>query len=105
MFGSAGPLWAGKLWDAKLNSDMLACAQDTYLVPLLETIHAEAPLSDIVGFYDLHELCRGISGPPSTADILERLTDQGLRASRTHFSGHGIRADCEKDKILELINR
>ena len=92
-----GPLWLGRISDAEILAEMhnligsmplgKARALDTLLTLCMEEL-------ETASFYDYHALSKfwGVS-PPPIGRVLERLREEGFRATRTHFSGTGIKTD------------
>ena len=92
-----GPLWLGSLvhgetldrMQAQLGSMVLGTKIE--LAKLIECCRAELP---IASFYDYHHIAKRLNiSPPPIVTILERLRSAGFVASRTHFSGYGIKTD------------
>ena len=55
-------------------------------------------------FYDQHVLCRELKATPSDIEVLlEAIRENGYKASRTHFSGVGIKTDAPLNMIKGLI--
>lgn len=104
----AGPLWLGKLIDQtfvnKVLGDLVGrrfkLARQEFALLGQCAEEAEGPPT----FYDINELAKrvGIS-PPKIAGLIARLRKQGYFASRTHFSGTGIRTDAPFDIIVETF--
>ena len=57
-------------------------------------------------YYDHHRLCRRLGITPKKVDqLVEALRESGWRASRTHFTGVGIKTDAgvkDVEAILRL---
>lgn len=98
----AGPLWTGQLGDSKLVSKMLEFA-DSESASLLEILEQEYKINS-VGFYSLSELCKlkKIKNVPKVKDVLEKLKNKKISASRTHFGGEYIKVE-NADFLRELI--
>ncbi len=109
-FDEAGPLWLGKLWDAKIAEKMWKLqkakgdkeASDKELSRFLEIIKEEAKIGSI-GFVDAHKLFKG--DIPKKEDLFSALRKKKYRASSTHLSGHGIRTDAPLDKVKEIMSK
>ena len=82
-----GPVWTGKLSDRKLVEKMMNYS-DSETTKFLETIRDEADINQI-GFFLTDNLNMKIN------DILEKLKKKGIKASRTHFAGNGIKCECD----------
>ncbi|MBW3022901.1 hypothetical protein KY308_02265, partial [Candidatus Woesearchaeota archaeon] len=87
----AGPLWCGQLGDSKLISKMLKYSGQES-ASLLETLGEEYKVGS-VGFYSLSQMCKlkNKKAVPKVNDVLQKLKNKKIPASRTHFSGDGIR--------------
>lgn len=98
----AGPMWLGDLWNHAVVKKMLPNTTGITR-KLIETIHEEAD-NHVVGFYDLHVLCKKLkSVVPKTETIIAHLTKQGYVATRTHFSGAGIRTNAPLRALKKLL--
>ena len=102
-----GPLYLGKLFTDEVLAQMqerLACSElgtKKDLAKLLGTCWEELPLSS---HYDYHLLARSLAvSPPPIDTVLERLRSAGYAASRTHFSGTGVKTDAPLRVLLETI--
>ncbi len=102
----AGPLWLGPIQDRELINRALAelegsGARSDRAVRLLQICAEEI---DLPMYYDHHKLCRRFKVTPGAAeDLVERLRSGGWRASRTHFSGVGIKTDAPFEVLKELL--
>ncbi|MEM3086117.1 MAG: tRNA (guanine(26)-N(2))-dimethyltransferase [Halobacteria archaeon] len=103
----AGPLHLGGLADRRLAA-RLARFLDGREWPHAP---AEARLAarsaeevEAVGYYEFHPLCReaGVE-PPPLEEFLETLRGRGYRASRTVFSGTGLKSDASKRELVEAL--
>jgi tRNA (guanine26-N2/guanine27-N2)-dimethyltransferase len=55
-------------------------------------------------YYDHHRLCRRFKATPGTAsDLVEELRSLGWSASRTHFSGVGVKTDAPIEVLREVL--
>jgi tRNA (guanine26-N2/guanine27-N2)-dimethyltransferase len=94
----AGPLWLGVIQERQviemaLNWKGLGRRATKLLVTCAGEI--DAPM-----YYDHHSICERLRITPGKIDdAIERLQKEGHRASRTHFSGLGIKTDA---KIAEV---
>ena len=71
------------------------------LEKLLLTCREELPLSS---HYDYHLLARSLAvSPPPIDTVLEQLRSAGYAASRTHFSGTGVKTDAPLPVLLAAI--
>ena len=74
------------------------------LLKFLKIIKEESKI-DIVGFYDMHNIARKLKLKTmmKKEDIIKKIRKKGFKASNTHFSGTGIRANIDYKKFLKLI--
>ena len=102
-----GPLWLGCIRD----EDTVVQMQETVagrelgtkkdLVRLLETCRSELPTSS---FYDYHHIAKLLRCSPPTIDkVLERIRVYGYPATRTHFSGYGIKTEAPLELIRNAV--
>lgn len=103
----AGPLYLGPLWDRRLASRLAKFLERSGF----PQAKAEARLAaraaeeaETVGYFEFHPLCReaGVEPPPLDA-LLEALRGRGYRATRTVFSGTGLKTDAGPGEILETL--
>lgn len=99
MWDGSGPLWTGPLWDAGL-SQRIARAAAGPAASICSLIAAESRVP-VMGYIDLHEL--GIGDLPRTEDLVESIKSKGFLASRTHFSGSGVRTTMPMDRVERLL--
>jgi tRNA (guanine26-N2/guanine27-N2)-dimethyltransferase len=104
---SIGPLWLGEIQDPEIISAMLEglpnCTLNTAreLGSLLTILRDELTTSF---FYDYHVLAkRGKVSPKPIDEMIVSLREQGFQASRTHYSGTGIKTDASYRVILGLL--
>ncbi len=102
-----GPLYLGKLFSDEILVQMQGRLADSALgtkkdlAKLLDTCREELPLSS---HYDYHLLARSLAvSPPPIDTVLERLRSAGFAASRTHFSGTGVKTDAPLPVFLGII--
>jgi tRNA (guanine26-N2/guanine27-N2)-dimethyltransferase len=102
-----GPLWMGSLH----NDATLAAMQERMktaepgsakeIAKLLDTCRGELPTSS---HYDYHVLAKRLGcSPPNIAVLLDRIREAGYPATRTHFSGYGIKTVAPLSVILDAI--
>ena len=103
-----GPLYLGSIQDAGTLGGMLECIADAKLGTkkelgtVLALCREELPTSS---FYDYHRIAKALKvSPPDIATVLERIRSAGYAASRTHFSGYGIKTDAPVDTIQKAIS-
>jgi tRNA (guanine26-N2/guanine27-N2)-dimethyltransferase len=104
----AGPLWLGRLFDARFVELMenethqrrLGLAQKIQKTLTVIKTEVEAPIT----YYVVDKLCDSLNLPvPSVRKVVEALTNEGFQASLTHFSSRGIRSDAPASKITEIL--
>jgi tRNA (guanine26-N2/guanine27-N2)-dimethyltransferase len=73
------------------------------LLGLLDTCRSELPTAS---FYDYHHIAKLLGcSPPTITTVLERIRAAGYPATRTHFSGYGIRTEAPLDVIRGAVGR
>jgi len=103
----AGPLWLGPIQDRGVIEKALAAmegsaAQSDRGIKILQLCKDEI---DLPMYYDQHRLCRKFKATPGTAeDLVQGLQSLGWRASRTHFSGVGIKTDASIEVLRGLLS-
>jgi tRNA (guanine26-N2/guanine27-N2)-dimethyltransferase len=98
----AGPLWLGKIQDAPAINRALGAAKLSRRAEKLMTACAVEINSPM--YYDHHSICERLSLTPGRIDpAVERLRSRGFQASRTHFSGLGIKTDASMADVEEAI--
>ncbi len=105
--GRAGPLYLGPLADRGLAARLAKFleAQEWPRAP------SEARLAgrlveemEAVGYFEFHPLCREARvEPPPLEEFLERLRERGHKASRTVFSGTGLKTDADRPALVEAL--
>jgi tRNA (guanine26-N2/guanine27-N2)-dimethyltransferase len=93
----AGPLWLGGIQEAQVIEKALAWeGHSPRARKLLSTCASEV---EVPMYYDHHSICERLHITPGKIDeAIERLREDGHRASRTHFYGLGIKTNaCMKD--------
>jgi tRNA (guanine26-N2/guanine27-N2)-dimethyltransferase len=104
-----GLLWLGSIRNEDIVTRMLGAVAGRDLgttkdlLGLLETCRAELPTP---GFYDYHHIAKLLGcSPPTITTVLERIRAAGYPASRTHFSGYGIRTEAPLEIIRDAVGR
>ena len=104
-----GPLWLGNIRDDDIVCRMLAAVAGRELgtkkdlIPLLDTCRQELPVST---FYDYHHIAKWLRcSPPHIGTVLDRIRAAGYPATRTHFSGYGIRTKAPLSVILDAVGK
>jgi len=102
-----GPLWRGSictretldLMSSHLDTRELGTQQD--LSKLLCLCRDELPTSS---FYNYHHIAKLLGcSPPAIDVVLERIRACGYPATRTHFSGYGIRTEAPLEIIRNAV--
>lgn len=104
-----GPLWLGPICDVALLSEMehqagsLRLGTSEELVRLIRLCREELGTSS---FYDYHRLAKfSRISPPPIGKFIECLNNRGFPATRTHYSGTGVKTDAPLPEILDAIRR
>jgi len=98
----AGPLWLGKIQDP----DVITCALEAgdlgnRAKKILSTCAKEV---DVPMYYDHHSICEKLRlTPGKIEDVISRLMSLGHQASRTHFTGLGIKTNATLPEIEEVV--
>ena len=109
---TAGPVWAGRLFDARLANKMLTIAAansrtDEKLKGFLSTIADEAKYEALTGFgfYAIERLCEKnkVARQPKTADVIKKLRQLGYAASPTHCSTTGIKTNAAVKQATKAV--
>jgi tRNA (guanine26-N2/guanine27-N2)-dimethyltransferase len=97
-YKNSGPLWTGQLKDNNLINTL--DLDDTFTSTLKQEL-------DLLGFYDIPSIYKKekISIGKKMNNIISEITLQGYKASRTHFSGQGIKSDIPYDKLLKILTK
>lgn len=104
MFGDAGPLWTGNLWDKNITKKMYNSNtlpdNNTFLRKVMEESQIET-----CGFYDIHGTVKkhNIKDIPKTNDVIDTIKKKGYHVSLTHFSLVGLRTDMPLKKFITLL--
>jgi len=103
-----GPLWLGSIRREGITESLRHLAESRELgskkdlLKLLDSCEEELPTSS---FYDYHVLAKTLGcSPPNIATVLDRIRKAGYPASRTHFSGYGIKTQAPLAVILDAIS-
>jgi tRNA (guanine26-N2/guanine27-N2)-dimethyltransferase len=112
----SGPMWTGKLWDESIVSqiNLYANSKDVNInlglknadKNFLKTILEESKLDSqgIIGFYDVHEICKYVGKEIQNFDILfEKITSLGYIVSRTHFNKVAIKSNIPASELLKIL--
>jgi tRNA (guanine26-N2/guanine27-N2)-dimethyltransferase len=103
-----GPLWLGSIQREGIAENLSALAENRELgsikdiKKLLEVCRDELPTSS---FYNYHVLAKRLAcSPPDISTVLEKIRAAGFAATRTHFSGYGIKTEAPLPVILDAIS-
>ena len=103
-----GPLWLGSIQHEETlvqmqeQMEMMELGTKKELIKLIDLCRKELPTSS---FYDYHRLTK-ITGcsPPDINSVIGRIISSGYPATRTHFSGYGIKTEAPLKVIFDAIN-
>jgi tRNA (guanine26-N2/guanine27-N2)-dimethyltransferase len=102
-----GPLWLGAIHKEEIVARLKEASATTEMgtkkdiVKLLDACSRELATST---FYDYHVIAKRLGcSPPDITTVLSRITAEGYPASRTHFSGYGIRTTAPLSVIFDAI--
>jgi tRNA (guanine26-N2/guanine27-N2)-dimethyltransferase len=102
-----GPLWLGSLNDRSLlasvqvHLDSMEIRTKNELKKLFELCSEEL---DSSSHYDYHVLAKRLKvSPPEIGVVIGCLHDAGYAATRTHYSGYGIKTDAPVDELLKAV--
>jgi tRNA (guanine26-N2/guanine27-N2)-dimethyltransferase len=98
---TSGPLWLGEVNEKSFLERMLSFPQTRDTLKLLSLLSDElnAPF-----YYDVHALSRrtGVAAPPMHL-IIRRLEEMDFAASRTHFSGVGVKTNAPVNVVKDTL--
>jgi len=106
--GHAGPMWLGRIMDRgfvqRVASDL---ARRNFRLSQQAIVLLSRCIEESDGpptFYEVHEVAKraGVQ-PPKIAEVIARLRKLNYFASRTHFSGTGLRTDAPLDGIISAL--
>ncbi|MCW4047720.1 MAG: tRNA (guanine(10)-N(2))-dimethyltransferase [Candidatus Bathyarchaeota archaeon] len=106
----AGPLWLGKIFDAKFcelvaeENRRVALRNGARIANLLALVsdEAEAPAT----YYVIDKISNKLSSPvPSVTAMLRILQDNGFLAVPTHFNSRGVRTDAPALVMQKLLQK
>jgi tRNA (guanine26-N2/guanine27-N2)-dimethyltransferase len=103
-----GPLWLGavnntaRIADMEEKLDALTLSTRPQLQKILSLCREELETSS---HYDYHRVAKILRvSPPPIEVALQRLQASGYRASRTHYSGTGIKTDAPPEILMQAIH-
>ena len=103
-----GPLWLGSIqheetlvqMQERLDTMELGTKKD--LIKLIDLCRKELPTSS---FYDYHRLTKIMGcSPPGIDAVIGHIIASGYPATRTHFSGYGIKTEAPLKVIFDAIS-
>jgi tRNA (guanine26-N2/guanine27-N2)-dimethyltransferase len=98
---TSGPLWLGDINDRSILDRMLSFPQTRDTIKLLRLLSDElsAPF-----YYDIHALSKEVGvTAPAMQMIIREIEKMGFAASRTHFSGVGIKTKAPVNVVKEAL--
>ncbi|MEW6221708.1 MAG: tRNA (guanine(10)-N(2))-dimethyltransferase [Candidatus Hadarchaeota archaeon] len=104
----AGPLWLGQLSDEKFAEEVVKnLAKMSFRLGASEIFLVRRCADEAAGpptFYEINQLAKLTKGKsPKISKIIEAIRMKGFFASRTHFSGGGLKTDAPITEITELF--
>ena len=104
----AGPMWLGQLMDKSFIQRVISdLARRKFRLIQQEIALLGRCLEEADGpptFYDINEVAgRARISPPKLAEIIAGIRKRGYFASRTHFSGTGLRTNAPLDEIIDTL--
>ena len=104
----AGPMWLGRIMDKgfiqRVVSDLsrrnFRLSQQAMVLLIKCIEESDGPPT----YFEMNEVARraGVQ-PHKITEVIARLRGQGYFASRTHFSGTGLRTDAPVDEIISVL--
>ena len=108
MFKECGPMWLGQLWDKALVDKMDSLVPELgydFDARFIQLIKDECQL-DIVGFHDIHGLCKRLKVEvPNFDRIFTELDKKKLPHSRTHFLDWGVKCSVSEPDLMKIIKK
>lgn len=103
----AGPLWLGNIQEPEFCDAVLGELESRRpgkYEQAMKIIGFCRDEIDIPTYYDQHWLSKKLRvSPGPIGELVSRLKDAGVRASRTHFSGTGFKTDADITLINEML--
>jgi tRNA (guanine26-N2/guanine27-N2)-dimethyltransferase len=103
-----GPLWLGSikheetLVQMQEHLEMMELGTRKDLTRLIDLCQKELPTSS---FYDYHRLTKIMGcSPPGISSVISHIIASGFPATRTHFSGYGIKTEAPLEVIFDAIS-
>ena len=105
---TAGPLWLGDIQNKEYIQGMIDLSDEKNLnkkddaLKLLNLCLNEAEMP--ATFYDLHVICKKLRvSAVRLSKVVDALTIEGFKVSRTHYEPTAIKTDASLEKIEEII--
>ena len=97
-YKDAGPIWTGQLYDKKIIKKI---DLDDKFTKLMKDEF------DTLGFYDIPTIYKRekIKAEKKINDIIKTIKKQGFKATRTVFSGQGIKTTIPYNKFLSILRK
>lgn len=107
-----GPLWVGPLHDYKFVENILEKEYFNMIGELRDISRAKKLFKLFLEecnmppyYYDIHKLSKKLKIPsPPLSRIVGEIVSRGFKATRTHFSGHGLKSDIPLEKFLDVLS-
>jgi tRNA (guanine26-N2/guanine27-N2)-dimethyltransferase len=99
----AGPLWLGEIQDRR-TIEMAVPYVDEMNKNARKLLESCLNEEDVPMYYDHHRLCRRLGITPKKVDeLVLALRESGWKASRTHFTGLGVKTDASVREVEEIL--
>jgi len=97
-YKGAGPIWIGNLKNKSIAKKLLL--DDKFSKALKEEL-------EIIGFYEIPQIYKKekIGIGKKIEDIIKSIKKLKYKASRTHFSGQGIKSNIPYDKLVRILKK
>lgn len=99
-----GPLWTGSLNELDLILEMNRKCKDEKNKKFLELIKEETQ-NDALFYYNIHKEVKKhkFQRNPRKREVIEKIRDQGYKASETHFSPTSVKTNMSYEEFLEVL--
>ncbi len=104
----SGPMWLGDYSDQDMCKDVIIIAEDSItswdgrLTGLLAMIRDEIGFPPT--FFDVDEITARLKLPSkSPSYVVEKLRENGFKATLTHFKDRGIKTDANIEDLFSVI--
>jgi tRNA (guanine26-N2/guanine27-N2)-dimethyltransferase len=103
-----GPLWLGSIQHTETLIQMRECLDSMELgtrKDLLKLINLCSEELSTSSYYDYHRITKIVGcSPPDINTVINRIIAAGYPATRTHFSGYGIKTEAPVELIFDAIS-